>query len=164
MGTFSASLGSSWILMRYLLQCSRTGSNLLWEFLCCLLLITGLRLLLWFLVLWPLQTKFLLARTLLSVLNLSSTAAPSWSWLVPASFCTCRWVPGPIRSLLTASNRSRVLTLFLSSLLYEVGLLVLLLILFRCCLLPLLDGILHDVHVLQPHLLYLNDDAGGELL
>ena len=136
MGTLSASLGSSWILMRYLLQCSRTGSNLLWEFLCCLLLITGLRLLLWFLVLWPLQTKFLLARTLLSVLNLSSTAAPSWSWLVPASFCTCRWVPGPIRSLLTASNRSRVLTLFLSSLLYEVGLLVLLLILFQCCLLP----------------------------
>ena len=28
----------------------------------------------------------------------------------------------------------------------------------------LLDGILHDVHVLQPHLLFLNDDAGGELL
>ena len=144
--------------MRYLLHCSRTGSNLLWEFLCCLLLITGLRLLLWFLVLWPLQTKFLLARTLLSVLNLSSTAAPSWSWLVPASFCTCRWVPGPIRSLLTASNRSRVLTLFLSSLL------ILILILFWCCLLTLLDGILHDVHVLQPHLLFLNDDAGGELL
>ena len=35
---------------------------------------------------------------------------------------------------------------------------------FWCCLLPLLDGILHDVHVLQPHLLFLNDDAGGELL
>ena len=44
-------LGSSWILMSYLRQCSRTGSNLLCEVLCCLLLIPGLRLLLRFLVL-----------------------------------------------------------------------------------------------------------------
>ena len=78
-GTLSASLESSWILMSYLLQCSRTGSNLLCEVLCSLLLITDHRLLPRFLVLWPWRTLFfvLFARTLLSVLYLSSTKACS---------------------------------------------------------------------------------------
>ena len=55
----------------------------------------------------------------------------------------------------------RVLTLFHSSSLGKVGLLVLLRLLFRCCLLHLLDRILHDMHVLQPPLLYLEDVLGG---
>ena len=76
----------------------------------------------------------------------------------------CRWVPGPIWFLLTASNWSTVLTLFLSSLLSKVDLLILLWILFQCCLLLPLGRILHNVHIMQLHLLFLEDDFGGELL
>ena len=96
--------GPSWILMSYLQQCSRTGSNLLCKVFCCLLLITSLRLLIRLLVLWLRGTLFLFARTLLSNLYHSSAKVPSSSWFVLASSLPCRWVPGP---MLTAAPPGR---------------------------------------------------------
>ena len=76
METPSVSLMSSWTLMSFLLQYSRTGSGLLFVIWCCLLLIIGLHLLLKFLVLWPRLNMCLFVRTLLSDLCLNSTEVP----------------------------------------------------------------------------------------
>ena len=96
--------------MSSLLQCSRTGSHLLCEVLCCLSIITSLRLLQRFLILWPWQTLFLFVRMLPSVLSLNSIKVPSRFWLVLVSFLLCGWIPEP-----TMFQSTTVLTLCLTT-------------------------------------------------
>ena len=144
MEPISASPGSSWIPIRFLLELSWREFSRLFRAWCCLLLITGLHMLVRFQLLWPRQTWCLFVRTLPSSLCLNFTKVPTRSWLIKANSLLFRWDPGRTQFLLIVSSLFSTLIWFLSSLQVEVDLLARVWFPALFLLLPS-DGILHAI-------------------